>query len=309
MNLAGRFSIFDAMTKRPADAGSTSFGKSVSLGLRTLELGRRIRLLCVGALFCLASPVAHAGDITLPAAHVAEAAAFDAANKFYEQGKFAEAATAYEQLMRAAPHSDTLWFNLGNAWFKAGQIGRAIAAYREAELLSPRDPAVRFNLQFARKKVSGNDGPANPAWRRALGALTLNEWTVLAAVTLWLWFLLLALREWRPALRSSLSGYTATTGVAVLLLIGCAALAANLRFNTTSAVVLISEAIVRSGPLEEAKVLHQFRDGIEVTVLDQKDLGAGDQKQVWLQVRDSANRSGWLKSDQVAVIGTGSKAR
>ena len=82
-----------------------------------------------------------------------------------------------------------------------------------------------------------------------------------------------------------------------------AAFAADLRFNTVSAVVIAPEAIVRSGPLEEAKVLHQFRDGIEVTVLDQKDLGAGDQKQAWLQVRDGANRSGWLKSDQVAVIG------
>jgi uncharacterized protein YgiM (DUF1202 family) len=93
------------------------------------------------------------------------------------------------------------------------------------------------------------------------------------------------------------------------LLIGCAAFAADLRFNTVSAVVIAPEAIVRSGPLEEARVLHQFRDGIEVTVLDQKDLGAGEQKQVWLQVQDGANRSGWLKSDQVAVIGDGATVR
>jgi hypothetical protein len=44
-------------------------------------------------------------------------------------------------------------------------------------------------------------------------------------------------------------------------------------------------------------------------VLDQKDLGAGDQKQAWLQIRDGANRSGWLKSDQVAVLGNGVNAR
>jgi tetratricopeptide (TPR) repeat protein len=292
MNLQGRLPTIGAMMKRLPHRWSG--------GSWTVNLCSTIRLLCVSAMFFVALPAVRADQI---------ASAFDAGNTFYELGNFKEAITAYERLLQTNPRSDALWFNLGNAWFKAGQIGRAIAAYREAELLAPRDPAVRFNLQFARKKVSGNDSPANPAWRRALGALTPNEWTVLTGAALWLWFLLLALREWRPALRPALSGYTATTGVAVMLLIGCAALAADLRFNTTSAVVLTSEAIVRSGPLEEAKVLHQFRDGIEVTVLDQKDLGAGDQKQVWLQVRDGANRSGWLKSDQVALIGAAPKAR
>ncbi len=261
---------------------------------RALNLYRLLRLLCLAALL-----------LPSPAVLGAETAAFDAANKLYEQGRFSEAAAGYEQLLRSAPRSETLWFNLGNAWFKAGQLGRAIAAYRQAEQIAPRDPAVRFNLQFARKKVSGSESPAGPAWRRALGALTLNEWTVLASVALWVWFVLLALREWRPALRPALSGYTATSGVVVLLLAGCAALAADLRFNSTSAVVISSEAIVRSGPLEEAKVLHQWRDGVEVTVLDEKDLGLGDQKQGWLQVRDGANRSGWLKSDQVVVIRAG----
>jgi tetratricopeptide (TPR) repeat protein len=272
----------------------------LDLGPWTLDLRALPRLLCFTALLLLALPAARGADA---------GAAFDAANKLYEQGKFAEAAAAYEQLLPSAPRSETLWFNAGNAWFKAGQPGRAIAAYRHAEQLAPRDPAVRFNLNFVRKKVSGSDSPAGPAWQRALGALTLNEWTVLASVAAWVWFVLLALREWRPALRPALSGYTVTTGAMMLLLIGCAAFAADLRFNTVSAVVIAPEAIVRSGPLEEAKVLHQFRDGIEVTVLDRKDLGAGDQKQAWLQVRDGANHSGWLKGDQVAVIGTGVNAR
>jgi uncharacterized protein YgiM (DUF1202 family) len=253
----------------------------------------------------LACVAAHTQEIPLPAAGVAEAAAFDAANKLYEQGKFAEAAAAYQQLLRSAPRSETVWFNLGNAWFKAGEVGRAIAAYCEAEQLAPRDPAVRFNLQFARRKVSGGDAPAGPAWRRALGALTLNEWTMLGSAALWLWFGLLALREWRPALRPVLSGYTATSGVLLLALIGCTVLAGRLRTSKVVAVVVAPEAIVRSGPLEEAKVLHQFRDGIEVTVLDRKDFGTGDQKLGWLQVRDAANRSGWLKGDQVTVLGAG----
>jgi tetratricopeptide (TPR) repeat protein len=227
---------------------------------------------------------------------------FDAANKFYEQGRYSEAATAYEKLVQSGHRSETLYFNLGDAWFKAGQLGRAIAAWRLGESLAPRDPALRFNLQFARKKVSGSDSAPNANWQRALVALTLNEWTLIAASAGWLWFLLLALREARPKLRSALSGYTATAGLAALLLAGCVAAAANLRFNTLAAVVTVPEAIARSGPLEEAKVLHQFRDGVELMVLDQKDVAAGNQTQTWLQVRDGANRTGWLRSDQVALV-------
>jgi len=228
--------------------------------------------------------------------------AFDAANKFYEQGKFAEAAAAYEKLIPSAPRSETLLFNLGNAWFKAGQTGLAIAAYRQAEAIAPRDPSVQFNLQFARKKVTGSDTAPGSIWSRSLVALTLNEWALLASVALWLWFGLLAIREVRPVLRNALSGYTATAGIATLLLAICITAAAQLHFNTVSAVVAVPEAIVRSGPLDEAKVLHQLRDGIELTVLDQKDLLLGGQTQAWLQVSDAASRTGWLKKDQVVLL-------
>ena len=61
------------------------------------------------------------------------APAFDQANRLYEQGKYAEAASAYENLLHADSNSPALYFNLGNARFKAGQSGRAIAAYRQAE--------------------------------------------------------------------------------------------------------------------------------------------------------------------------------
>ena len=144
--------------------------------------------------------------------------------------------------------------------------------------------------------------PPGAVSERALRSLTLNEWTALTSVAVWLWFVLLALREWRTDLRRPLSGYTATAGVSALLLAGCLAAAAHQAFHVASAVVVVPEAIARTGPLEEAKVLHQFRDGIELTVLDRKALAVGDQQQDWLLVRDQANRTGWVKSDQVMIV-------
>jgi tetratricopeptide (TPR) repeat protein len=238
--------------------------------------------------------------ISFAARAAAPETAFDAANKLYEQGKHAEAAARFEALLKDAP-TTVVHFNLGNAWFKAGQTGRAVAAWRQAERLAPRDPSVRFNLQFARKRVLGNEAPADPLWQRFLRALTLNEWTILATVVLWIWFLLLALREFKPELRRVLGGYTAVAGLGFLLLGGCLAAAAVQQFTARPAVVIVPQAIARTGPLDEAKPVKELhlRDGAEVTVLDQKEVTVADKKQLWLQIRDLAGRTGWLKSDQV----------
>ena len=65
---------------------------------------------------------------------------FEAANKLYEEGKYADAAASYERLLQGGQVSAALYFNLGNAAFKSSQIGRAIAAYRQAERIAPRKP-------------------------------------------------------------------------------------------------------------------------------------------------------------------------
>ena len=231
-------------------------------------------------------------------------AAFDKANKLYEQSRFSEAVGAYQQLIQSGLTSPTMYYNLGNAFFKSGQTGRAIAAYRQAQTLSPRDPSILFNLQFARKKVNGLDLDSAAGWQSWLAKLTVNEWTVLAMGGFWLWFLLLALREYRPGLRKALQGYTLTAGVAALALGCCLALAADDGDGASSAVVTVQDAVVRYGPLDESPVHFQLRDGSEVSVLDEKKAPATGGNESWLQVRDSAQRVGWLKRGQVTLLGS-----
>ena len=225
--------------------------------------------------------------------------AFDAANKLYEQGRFAEAVPGYQQLIDAGAGSATVYFNLGNAYYKTGQIGRSIAAYRQAERLAPREPNIQFNLNFARKRVAIGEPPARPFLDRILGALTLDEWTALAAAAVWVTFLLLALGELREASRHWARRYALITGAAILLLGAAVAGAAIQRFRPSEAVVAVPEALVRSGPLEEAKVLHHFRDGTEVRWLDQKRVADAA---TWFQVRNSSGQLGWVKDDQLAVL-------
>jgi tetratricopeptide (TPR) repeat protein len=218
-------------------------------------------------------------------------ARFDAANKLYEQGKFAEAAAGYQQMIQSGTASSAIYYNLGNAFFKSGQLGSAIAAYRNAEKIAPRDPDVHANLQFVRGKVqSPTLSPSQ--WQRWMATLTVNEWAVLAAAALWIWLALLAVVQLRPAWKQPLQMFLWCGGFATLVLGGCvgAAWSGN---STQTAIVVVQDAATHNGPLEEAPTGATVHDGAELNVLDTKN--------DWLQVRVDNQRVGWLKRGQIVL--------
>jgi tetratricopeptide (TPR) repeat protein len=250
---------------------------------------RRCRAILASALVCVAAFTAPGAA---PAATPTEGA-FDAANKLYEQGKYAQAASAYEQMLKSGRVSAPLCFNLGNALFKSGHIGRAIAAYTQAQRLTPRDPDIRANLQFARNLAHGPTLLPN-RWQRWLGDLTLNEWSLLAAASVWIWLILLIFLQWRPALRPHLRATTWSLGVVAALLCGCLWGAwYEIRLQQT-AIVVTAQAAVHRGPLREASVAFTAHDGAELRVLDHKDR--------WLEVMAGPGRRGWIRHKYVLVL-------
>ena len=217
---------------------------------------------------------------------------FDAANRLYEQGKYGEAAAAYQKLLQSGEASPAVYFNLGNAYFKSSQIGRAVAAYRQAERTTPRDPDLRANLQFARNQVQG-PSTLTPGWQRWLTKLSLNEWTCLGAAALWLWFGLLIAVQWRPAFKPILGKSALALGIIAVLLNACLLMVIQTDRFAKTAVVIVPEATVRQGPLEESPTAFAVHDGAELRVLDRKD--------EWLQVRTDPRRIGWVRRDQVTL--------
>jgi tetratricopeptide (TPR) repeat protein len=220
--------------------------------------------------------------------------AFEQANQLYERGQFAEAVATYETLVRAGTSSPAVFFNLGNAHFKAGHLGQALVNYRRADDLAPRDPDIRANLHFARNSVPGaNLRPVN-RWGRWLPRLTLNETAFLAASAVWLWLSLLTLGQLRPALRKPLRVATRLAGLTVVLAAALAWANWEARRGTVTAIVVVPEATVRVGPLDESQSAFTVRDGLELEVVDTKD--------DWLRVTDASRRMGWLKREQAAVF-------
>ena len=253
-------------------------------GSRTAPTRRRLWVLLLGLLF---AGKVFGADVS---------ADFNAANKLYAEGKFAAAAAAYDKILQTGAVSPALWFNYGNAEFKLGQPGRAIAAYRRAELLAPRDDEVRANLDFVRNQVVGPT-LSQSHWSRVaggLGILTLNEWTVLAAGAFWLTFILLAVRQIRPAWRLRLRGLT--SGMVVLTILSCLGLGgmATIHFSKPVAVIIAAEATARSGPFAEAQDAFEARNGAELSVLNRHA--------TWWQVSDGSGRIGWLPARQVEVL-------
>ena len=219
---------------------------------------------------------------------------FEAANKLYEEGKFAEAVGAYGKLMDAGKVSAAIYFNRGNAFFRLGQIGRAIVAYHQAERLAPGDRELRANLQIARTKARGGVPYSAPRWKGLLRALSLNEWALLTAAGVWAMFLFLAVVQWRADLRPVMQKYAAAAGVVALVAGICLIVRLNSDYFVSQAVVVVGEAEIRNGPLDESVGLFKVRDGAELEILDRKE--------GWLQVADSTQRSGWVHADQIIVV-------
>ncbi len=220
-------------------------------------------------------------------------AAFEAANRLYEQGQYREAAAGYEQLLASGLETAALRFNLGNAWFKAGAPGRALFHYRLAERLAPRDPDIQANLRLLRELVHGGPVKPTPWWRQWTRRLTVNEWATLTVLSAWLCFGLLTVAEGRARIRTVCRRAALVAG-GMLLLAGAGLTAQWLeRRGRPEAVVITREAVVRYGPLEVSPELQKVTDGVELVVLDQKD--------DWYQV--SLPRGlGWIRADDVVLL-------
>ena len=218
---------------------------------------------------------------------------FTAANKFYAEGKFSDAATAYEKILGTGARSPALLFNYANAEFKSGKLGKAIDGYHRAALLAPRDAEIRANLTFVRNQVQGVTLHES-RWLGWLGFFSFDEWTIFTAAAFWLTFILLAAKQIRPALAARLKNVLLVfAGLTIFLGAMLCVQAAN-HFFPQTAVVVEAQVTARSGPFDDAQTAFAARDGAELRVLERHD--------DWIQVANGAGKIGWLNKKQIEIL-------
>ncbi len=221
---------------------------------------------------------------------------FMRANAAYDAARFDDAASLYEQALRAGHHNGHLWYNLGNAYLRAGALGDAIAAYLKSRALLPRDQDVRANLAFARKSAKDAVAPPEPMplaaallfWHYQLSTREL-VWLLLAAGALF-WGALAA--QWLKPRGELWRWLAAVAAVVSLALLG--SLAVRGVTPTQVAVVRAPETSVRAGIGEDNVVRFKLHAGAEVSFFDRRD--------GWLRIALPDGTQGWIDERQVVVV-------
>jgi len=228
---------------------------------------------------------------------------FQAGNNLYEQGNYQEAIAQYDSAL-VLYQASAILYNRGNAYFKLGRVGLAIADYLRARRLNPRDADINYNLEFARQfrvdKNLNSEGILSRAIRVSLTIFSPPVIRLSAAVLFTLFSIALALYlsaygRWlshitvrRPLLISVLGIF--------LIFLYCLSSVLYWReaTNPNLAVVVVPEAILRSGPGEEYKEIAAVHDGLEAKIIERRP--------EWLLLQIPGGLGGWVQQDALMQV-------
>jgi tetratricopeptide (TPR) repeat protein len=243
--------------------------------------GRWLAHLAVLLFFASARAVLAAGD-------------FEAGNQLYDQGKFAEARTRYENIAQSGEWTPNLFYNLGNCEYRLGESGLAMLDYERALALDPRHPEANTNLALLRTQM-GSKVPA-PSWEQyAFTGLSQDAWAIVAAVAGWIAvFGLAALITSRR--RGNAGLWVMTIAAALVAAYGGGVLWLKAQERDTAIVVVKSvEALL--APAESASLADTLPAGSRVRVLSER--GA------WIYCELPGESRGWVPRDTIERIRMG----
>ena len=221
-------------------------------------------------------------------------AQLEAANRAYDDGKFAEAKAGYEKLVEAGEWSANLFYNLGNTDHRLGATGRAMLDYERALALDPAHPEALANLALLRKQTGAKQRAA--VWPDQVFVVRSHAaWTVAAAVSGWLAVVGLVLIFTRRRVENA--GLWLVT-LASLLLCGYAAGGLWWRGQDHSlGVVVAGQTEARRAPADSAALAEALPAGSRVRVLRER----GE----WIYCTLPSAGEGWIPRSAVERVQLG----
>ena len=219
-------------------------------------------------------------------------ALYNRGNEHYRAGDYDAAISAYERVVAQGLNNGEVYYNLGNAYFKNAQLGRAILSYERALMLMPDDRDVLANLQFANaQKIDRESEDEVNILTRILQAFfaffTLDELAVVVCVFVFCLGGVVVCWIFVPV-RRLLWG-----GLLVVFVGGLLSSAAMLAFKAhqhsiPKAIILVDEAIGRSGPGRDFLQVFALHEGTKVEI---ERVEGG-----WLLVRLRSGLGGWVEA-------------
>jgi len=226
---------------------------------------------------------------------------FEKGNELYRNEKYAEAVTAYENVLKTKKHSAELYFNLGNAYYKLNKIAPAIYNYEKALLLAPGDREITNNLKFAHKMMI-DEVKETP---KVGFSKMVADFTSILSYDGWAWFAV----SCAILFLAFFCGYyfSATTMVkrifffgmivlSVLILLGIfAGIFEKSRYESERpAIVFAAIASVKSEPKSNAADEIVLHEGTKVYVIEMLDN--------WRRVELPDGSNGWMESSAIKEV-------
>ncbi len=222
------------------------------------------------------------------------------ANQAYTEGQVDSALELYRQTVSLGVEDPDLYFNLGNTHARRGELGYAVVNYLRAKQLSPRDQDVRDNLAWVRGSITDlelteTELPLFIAQFVALVfGLTLNQWSWILVAMGWTLSGLLAYRWHRGELSDNLR--RGIIVVAAIVLVTAVIVFWRWRVEEVrqTAVVVVEEVAVRSGPDENFGVQFMVHDGLTIRIQEER--------QNWVRISLGGESLGWMPLSSVERV-------
>lgn len=217
---------------------------------------------------------------------------FERAQLAYDDGRYGEAASLYEQMISNGVDNAEVHYNLGNACFKNSELPAAILHYRKAAYDLPRDPDIAANLHFA-LNAAGAVEPAPSFAERFLSSLSKSEWMMLGSGGYLVFCILILLLLFTKNSRRSLLRLLALP-LAMLLFSWLGWRHWHGLGRNPEWVVVKTEATALFGPVEGSTA--HFKLPIGALVRQR-----GVDKKGWIEV-EYDDKQGWLRQDYIRRV-------
>lgn len=223
------------------------------------------------------------------------------AEQMYAEGKYADAADIYTNILAEGKESADLYFNLGNCYYKLGENTRAILNYERSLLLNPGDDMVRYNLKMAQQaivdKIEVLPELFLVRWYKALVAyFSADQWGYISVGFFVLFLIMAALFFYSRSIGVKKTGFM--IGVfAFLLTLATIFFAMRQDKRITQreyAIITTPSVTVKGAPDNSGTSLFLIHEGLKVRVVG--ELGN------WYNIRLADGNEGWVAKTDLEKI-------